>query len=77
MSRVVLRPYQEAAVDQLMEKLPRAEKGVIYCAATGSGKTKTSARVVAKFDEPSLFLVHRDELFKQTIGAYREEGLEF
>lgn len=73
----VLRPYQETGVDQLVEKLPIADKGVVYCAPTGAGKTKTATRVVKTFDVSSIFFVHRKELLEQTAESYRADGLDF
>ena len=77
MTGTVLRPYQETGVAQLVEKLPAAARGVVYCAATGAGKTAVATRVVGTFDLPSIFLVHRKELLDQTALAYQRDGLEF
>ena len=77
MTGTILRPYQEAGVAQLVEKLPTAERGVVYCAPTGAGKTKVATRAVRQLHLPSIFFVHRKELLDQTADAYRADGLDF
>ncbi len=73
----ILRPYQEANVEGILEKLPIAEKGVVYAASTGAGKTVTFTRVVKRIDDVSWTFVHREELLEQTARAYAADGLKF
>jgi superfamily II DNA or RNA helicase len=62
----VLRPYQAAAVEQLVNALTGKAARMILVAATGSGKTVIGAEVIRKLDERTLVLAHRREIVMQT-----------
>jgi DNA repair protein RadD len=73
----ILRPYQTEMVQQARIGL-RDHTGVLMQAATGAGKTAIGAHLVGncvKKGKTSLFIVHRQELIEQTIGAFTMEGI--
>jgi superfamily II DNA or RNA helicase len=63
-----LRPYQEAAVQDIL----RHHFGVLV-AGTGSGKTVMALRVIAERKQPTIVLLHSKELMYQ----WRERVAEF
>lgn len=65
MTDVVLRNYQEEAVDACI----RATRGVLS-AATGSGKTQIAIAIVAKLGLNTLFLVDSVDLARQTADRF-------
>ncbi len=67
-----LRPYQEQAVDAVIEHL--AARPVLV-APTGSGKTVMGSTVVRRLDRPTLWLAHRRELVQQAAGQLTALGL--
>ena len=66
---MILRPYQDAAVLKVAQKLTKHRK-IIFTLATGGGKTITFAAITKRYIEKSgksvLILVHRKELMQQT-----------
>ena len=66
---MILRPYQDAAVLKVAQKLTQHRK-IIFKLATGGGKTITFAAITKRYIEKSgksvLILVHRKELMQQT-----------
>lgn len=75
--KLTLRPYQTQQIDDTRAALARHRR-VIMQGPTGCGKTATAtAMVAAKPELPTLFIVHRQELVKQTTLAFRRERLDF
>ena len=66
---MILRPYQDAAVLKVAQKLTQHRK-IIFQLATGGDKTITFAAITKRYIEKSgksvLILVHRKELMQQT-----------
>src|SRR5262245_39000956 len=72
---VVLRPYQQAALDAIASRFAAGVYRQLLSAATGSGKTEIAASLIDdKINEGQncLFLAHRDRLVTQ--AAQRIEG---
>lgn len=61
-SKIKLYDYQKQAVDEIKEK----DFGVIV-APSGSGKTVIGLKLVAEKSQPTLILVHREQLLNQWI----------
>jgi DNA repair protein RadD len=65
---MILRPYQDAVVDDFERKVAAGIKRIIVVAPTGSGKTIIASEIikhaVAQY-QPVLFIAHRDELLSQ------------
>lgn len=59
-----LRPYQQAAVDGIREKLADA-RSTLLVMPTGTGKTRTFGSVIHNWPGRVLVLAHRDELLQQ------------
>ena len=62
---VVLRNYQQVAMDRMMKR----PVGVL-CAATGAGKTYMAAYMIAQRGVDTLFLVHTKDLLNQAKEAF-------
>lgn len=66
---MILRDYQEKAVNEVAKKLVTKRK-IVFTLATGGGKTITFAAITKRYIEKSgksvLILVHRKELLQQT-----------
>ena len=63
-----LRPYQQAAVDQVREAFRAGRRKPLLVAPTGSGKTVMFSYVTASAaakGNRTLILVHRAELLEQ------------
>ncbi|MGB9825499.1 MAG: DEAD/DEAH box helicase [Desulfofundulus sp.] len=74
-SRIVLRDYQVPAVDAML----KATQGVLQAPA-GSGKTQMGLEVIARVEQPALWLTHTRDLAEQAadramqvLGISREE----
>jgi superfamily II DNA or RNA helicase len=75
---IVLRPYQQRAVDDLRQKIASGKKRVVLIAATGSGKTVMAAEVVRLATGKGnrvVFAAHRKELIDQTVDRLAEFGI--
>jgi DNA repair protein RadD len=74
-----LRPYQEAAIDQIGALFRAGVERVLFVMPTGSGKTvlfcHAGARAVLQ-NGKVLIIVHRRELVEQTSETVRQMGLE-
>lgn len=68
---MILRPYQQRAVDDTLANLG---DNPILVAPTGSGKTVTASALVHQLDRPTLWLAHRRELISQ--AAITLEGYD-
>lgn len=65
---IELRPFQEKGIVKVRDSLSR-NKRVVLCSPTGSGKTYMSCELIRLAKEKhntSCFLVHRQELLKQS-----------
>ena len=73
-SNVTLTPnyMQEQFLDNIRTLIKQGEDKAILVSATGTGKTYASAFAVKDFNpERFLFLVHREQIAKQSIEAYK------
>ena len=64
---MILRPYQQAMVDQAREAM-RTDRAVILQLVTGGGKTPTACAIIKRAVERQrrvLFVAHRSHLLKQ------------
>lgn len=78
MSAIILRPYQETAIQKARDKIASGSKRILINAPTGAGKTVIAAgivqRAVAK-GKKVLFLAHRRELIYQTCAKLVDDGV--
>ncbi|NQT20878.1 MAG: DEAD/DEAH box helicase family protein, partial [Planctomycetes bacterium] len=68
--RFTLRPYQQAGIDEITQKM---HLNPILVAPTGSGKTVMGVALVERLGVRCLWLAHRTELIQQAatrLGAY-------
>lgn len=68
------RYYQDAAIRAVFEKIAMGEKRALLSLATGAGKTYIAVQLLKKIADAgqlrrALFLVDRDELRSQALGA--------
>jgi superfamily II DNA or RNA helicase len=73
-----LRPYQEIIIEKTRERMRAGVRSCLITSPCGSGKTVLTAHMLKRAAEkgiPSLFLVHRRELIKQSIKAFGEVGV--
>lgn len=70
---VVLRPYQEAAVDRVVASIDNCP---ILVGPTGSGKTVMLVAAATRISPRILWLAHRRELIKQAASAFEAQGHE-
>ena len=68
------RYYQDAAIRAVLEKIARDEKRALLSLATGAGKTYIAVHLLRRLADAgllrrALFLVDRDELRSQALGA--------
>lgn len=65
---LVLRPYQEAAIERVREEIRAGKRRILLVIAAGGGKTYTSGRIIHNIVERgkrAIFLAHRKELIQQ------------
>ena len=75
---IILRPYQEKLISDVRLELQRGNRGVLMQSATGSGKTATTAYMISeafKRGKSVWFIVHREELIKQSSLAFEKINL--
>jgi DNA repair protein RadD len=75
---VILRPYQQAAVQQLRAAYSSGKRAPIAVAPTGSGKTVLAAEVIRLALERKtrcLFLVPRVEILNQSVAKLKDAGI--
>lgn len=75
---ILLRPYQQAAVEHVAARWRAQVRRIVLVAATGSGKTILAARFIlgaAAKGKRALFLVHRREIIAQAWGKIVEAGV--
>lgn len=76
---IVLRPYQEEAIEDIRAEYRSGHKSVLFQAPTGMGKTVLAASMVGAADEKGyepLFICNRIELIDQTLNAFRMVGID-
>jgi len=66
-----LRGDQARAIDELVEGLDRGDKHQVLLGVTGSGKTFTMARTIARVNRPTLVMVHNKTLAAQLYQEFR------
>lgn len=75
---VRLRPYQQAAVDGVEERVRAGIKRILIVAPTGSGKTTMAAALITRAlarRERVLFMAHRRELIGQAYQRLLDVGV--
>ncbi len=68
MSKKILRPYQEAAIEEARREMVSGHKAVIIYAPTGAGKTVIASDLIRRAQARNsriIFLAHRKELIEQ------------
>jgi len=79
MSTIILRPYQQKIIEDARAAL-RKNKGILICSPTGSGKTAINSFITKGAADKGgyvWFIVHRQELIKQSAIAFDKVGLEY
>src|SRR4026207_442537 len=66
-----LRGDQARAIDELVEGLNRGDSAQVLLGVTGSGKTFTMAKVVARVNRPTLVMAHNKTLAAQLYQEFR------
>jgi DNA repair protein RadD len=77
-TRLILRPYQEAVIDDTRQAL-RKHKSVLMQGPTGMGKTAITVFMMGRAaaqGKRAYFLVHQNELLSQTSKALWRQQLE-
>jgi ATP-dependent helicase IRC3 len=62
---MILRPYQQEAIDAVISARKSGVKRQVICLPTGSGKTVIFSRLASMAKRPVLVLAHREELLEQ------------
>lgn len=74
-----LRDYQESGIQQLRERFRAGDRAVLYQLPTGGGKTVVASFVIdgaARRGNTTWFLVHRQELVRQSVATLNEIGIQ-
>lgn len=71
-TKLPLRDYQEAALASVSEAESRGVRKQLISLPTGSGKTVLAAHLIARKGWRTVFIVHRDELVKQSVAKIHE-----
>lgn len=74
-----LRPYQSDVINRVYESMKSGKKRPIICLPTGAGKTACFAWMTDRTQQNNKtvwFLVHRRELYDQTIETFNRFGIE-
>jgi excinuclease ABC subunit B len=66
-----LRGDQARAIDELVEGLNRGDRHQVLLGVTGSGKTFTMAKTIARVNRPTLVMVHNKTLAAQLYQEFR------
>ncbi|MDE0831296.1 MAG: DEAD/DEAH box helicase family protein, partial [Vicinamibacterales bacterium] len=66
-----LRGDQPRAVEELTDGLERGDPHQVLLGVTGSGKTFTMAKVIARVNRPTLVMVHNKTLAAQLYLEFR------
>ena len=71
-------PHQEKSIEEILQHL-ETENRVLFCLATGGGKTAVfsflAKRFIKKTGKKVLIVAHRDELINQTAFTLRKIGV--
>jgi superfamily II DNA or RNA helicase len=76
--QIQLRPYQQAAIEQVRAEIQNGAKRIILCAPTGAGKTVMFSFIVAsalKRGKRVMIVTDRIELLTQAGGALQSLGI--
>lgn len=68
--KLVLRPYQEAAVEAVLAARERGLRRVLCTAPTGTGETVCFVAIHQRLGGKVLVLAHREELLEQAAGKF-------
>lgn len=74
-----LRDYQLDVKRQVYDHIRNGQNKILLCASTGSGKTECAASIVSDIlsrDRRVAFMVHRDNLVRQTIARFEKYGIK-
>src|SRR6266446_4115661 len=77
---IELRPYQTEIIAKTRALMRQGCRSILIQAPCGAGKTALTAHMLhtaASKRMRSFFVVHRRELIKQLIAAFRKEGLDY
>lgn len=77
-NEIVLRPYQEYAIEALREGIRRGVKSQCLCAPTGAGKTVLAAYLIQECYRKvkrAVFVVDRVNLIDQTSAVFDSYGI--
>jgi len=75
---ISLRPYQQAALDRVLELIALGVRRILVVAPTGSGKTVIGSALIAHYVAERrrvCFLAHRREIIKQTVAKLARFGV--
>jgi DNA repair protein RadD len=75
---IILREYQQKAVDSLRDNIRRGIKSQLLCVATGGGKTVIASSIIngaVKKGSHILFLAHRKSLIEQCAAKLEDFGV--
>lgn len=67
---IELHPHQKAAIAATNEHRAKGNKAGLWAIPTGGGKTVTFARLSQMWGLPTLVMVHRDELVRQSVNTF-------
>jgi len=76
---IVLRPYQDSAIEKLRDNIRANVRRLVLCAGTGAGKTLMSASLIkaaAQKGSYALFIVDRVALVEQTSEVFDAYGIQ-
>lgn len=71
-STIPLRPYQQAALDAVLEAKERGIRRQLVALPTGAGKTYLAAHLIKRLGWRTLMVVHRDELVNQSVRSFQQ-----
>ena len=63
-----LRPYQEEAIEAVLEAEDAGQRRVVVVLPTGAGKTVVFSSLIRILRRPTLVLAHRSELLEQAVS---------
>lgn len=75
---MILYPYQSDIISRTSANMRRGIRRNLIVSATGSGKTRLASHMVASAARKAMtswFVVHREELVRQTVDTFREQGI--
>lgn len=78
MSKIVLYPFQEEIIEKVRHEFKKGNRRVLIQSPTGSGKTALTTDMLGKSSDrgiSSVFMVHRRELVKQSLNAFKRNDI--